>query len=278
MTLRPGKNPRALLNYTRWHYRRPVDWRWRRARRLVRDGKWPIAKADDPWTIEAYRYADARRSLFGKCYFTDRMIDIHAARKLSRVDSPVRWELEARVLAREQLASVAAKTGVAADTICAYEAVFFHVWPKIDVRDYIHGMVIGSRRPWMPTRVRDLWCHLAYTGGPFVLDTIIEHFKQAGEPDYSYLMKPLGPQRGNSDLEQSINRLLRLMLLETSDNNREALAEMASAMAATEKVLAIPLADDLFAASLDQAIDASLGAIPTLNETRTAVLDQSGAA
>jgi hypothetical protein len=64
-----------------------------------------------------------------------------------------------RILARERLAMVSAKTRTLADTIRAYAAVFFSVWPRIEATDYIHGVVIKSYKPWKPTRVRDLWCY-----------------------------------------------------------------------------------------------------------------------
>ncbi|MCB9924410.1 MAG: hypothetical protein H6822_19685 [Planctomycetaceae bacterium] len=277
MAWRPGTNPRAFLNYARWHYRRPVDWRWQRAQRLVRDGKWPIAGADGPWGVETYRYADARRSLFGKYYFTDRMIDLHAAYKLSNDDSPRRWELEARILARENINRVAEKTGIAVSTIEAFAAAFFHVWPRIDARDYIHSVVIDSRRPWTPTRVRDLWCYFGYSGGPLVLDAIIQHYKQSGQADYSYLMEPLGPKRDQSEPGRSINSVLRLMFLERTDKNLKTLAEMNAIVAATETELAVPLAEDAFDSSFKQAIDASLGSVPMLKGSKT-TLDQVGAA
>lgn len=277
MLRRAKINPRVLLNYTRQHPLRPVNWRWRRALRLVRDGKWPIARADDPWTIEAYHYADTIEHLTGKYRFPDRMIDIHAAYKLSKADSPRLWELEARILAQEHVDVVARKTGVPADTVRAYAATFFDVGPKIHARGHIQAIVIGSRRPWTPTRVRDLWCHFGYMGGPLVLDTIIEHFKQAGEPDYSYLLKPLGPQRSQSELERSINSLLRLMLLEKTDKHVKALTEMNATVAATEKELAVPLAEEAFDNSLQQAINTSLATVPLMDESNT-FLDQSGAA
>ncbi len=276
MTLYPKKNPRALLHYQRWHPQRSVDWRWRRAKRLVRDDRWPVAGADDDWTIDAFRYASARRCRTGIYRFSRRMIDLHEAYKLSKSDGPLRWEVEARILAQEDIAVVADKTGIAADTISAYAAVHFHVWPKINARHYIHG-VIGSRRPWSPTRVRDLWCYLGYTGGPAVLDAIIQHYQEAGEADYRYLMEPMGPQRGQSEPERSINSLLRVMLLEKTDKNVKALAEMTSIIAATEKELAVPLAEEAFDNSLEKAISTSLAAVPMLEESTT-VLDQIGAA
>ena len=277
MTLHPKKNPRALLHYQRRHPLRPVDWRRRRAVRLVRDDRWPVAGADDPWTIAAYQYATARRCRTGIYRFSRGMIDLHEAHRLAKLDSPLCWELEARILAREDISVVADKTGIAADTIRAYAAVFFHVWPKIDARHYIHS-VIGSRKPWTPDRVRDLWCYLGYTGGPLVLDAVIQHYKAAGQPDYAYLMKPLGPKRVQSGLERNINTLLRVLLLKKTDKNVKALAEMTSIIAATEKELAVPLAEEAFDEQFQQAINMSLAAVPTLEEPSTPVLDQVGAA
>ena len=276
MTLHPKKNPRALLHYQRRHPLRPVDWRRRRAVRLVRDDRWPVAGADDPWTIAAYHYAMARRCRTGIYRFSRRMIDLHEAHKLSKLDSPLCWELEARILAREDVDAVAHKTGIAADTIRAYAAVHFHVWPRIDARHYIHG-VIGSWGTWKPNRVRDLWCHIGYTNGPYVLDAVIQHFKEAGEADYEYLMVPMGPQRGQSEPERSINCFLRLMLLEKTDKNVKALAEMKAIIEATEKELAVPLAEEAFDEQFQQAINTSLAAVPMLEESTT-VLDQVGAA
>ena len=91
-------------------------------------------------------------------------------------------------------------------------------------------------------------------------------------------MEPLGPGRGQSEPERSINCLLRLMLLEKTDKNERALAEMTSIIAATEKELAVPLAEEAFDNSLEKAISTSLAAVPMLEKPSTPVLDQIGAA
>ncbi|MDP6557996.1 MAG: hypothetical protein QGG71_25235, partial [Pirellulaceae bacterium] len=145
-------------------------------------------------------------------------------------------------------------------------------------RHYVRCIVIGSWGTWKPNRVRDLWCHIGYTNGPLVLDAVIQHYKAAGQPDYAYLMKPLGPKRVQSGLERNINTLLRVLLLKKTDKNVKALAEMTSIIAATEKELAVPLAEEAFDEQFQQAINTSLVEVPMLEKPSTPVLDQIGAA
>lgn len=88
---------------------------------------------------------------------------------------PARAAVEARVLADEPPARIAAAGGFGPGVVEAYEAVFFDVRRGLDHPDYIRTRVLGP-----PPAVRgpgagpgSAWRWLGYLGGPAVLDVLI---------------------------------------------------------------------------------------------------------
>jgi len=68
-----------------YHPAREVDWRWRRARRLVQDGRYASRKRDDGLTCQAVRFirdlnrCTTKRRLTG---VAKRMPDVHGAHQV----------------------------------------------------------------------------------------------------------------------------------------------------------------------------------------------------
>jgi hypothetical protein len=164
----------------------PPDWRYLRARYLFEEGKRP-SRRDDQATLEAWRFF--RR--LGRCDDQRQRERVRrrwphlAAAVALREDGPelIRWELEARLLAREPVDVVAGRLGLAPETVEWYIAIFYDVLHLLNGKDYIMLQVIGL------TPARDLtekdvevWTKLfAFLGGPIVLDSVLD-FYRAPEP------------------------------------------------------------------------------------------------
>ena len=175
-----------LLKCNPWQ---PVDAWWQRAVGILDDGDPQATPNRDTgrgsgWIKRAQRYLSALREAetyheqvqvlvdFTAIYWAHR---IHQATDNSR---PIRWAIEARILARETNEQIAQKNGCSADTIDAYEALFFNVHDRLDCRDYILNSVLGQAAVHgLQTRDNDLvWKLLGYLGGPYVLDVVMARF------------------------------------------------------------------------------------------------------
>ena len=86
-----------------------------------------------------------------------------------------RWEIEARILAREDYDSISAKTSVPVETINAFEKGFFNVKDRLSNKSWVINSVIGrSVHVGMTERDYDLlWKLYGLLGGPNMLDLIM---------------------------------------------------------------------------------------------------------
>ncbi len=124
-------------------------------------------------------------------------------------DSPLRWELESRILADEEQTQLAEAMELPLLVIQAYEAIFFDVRAYLAKRDYIAGTVLQVWKPFEPTDVGRIWGHRSYFGGLPVLETVVDHFDRRGWKDYRpLLVEPA--VAGRSALDAAIERDLLL--------------------------------------------------------------------
>ena len=89
--------------------------------------------------------------------------------------SHVRCVVEARILARQTNAEIAARVGTEEDIIDIYEKVFFSVRDRLQYSDYIFQVVMGKTLHASLSTVDNygiLWKLFGYAGGPLVLDAI----------------------------------------------------------------------------------------------------------
>lgn len=89
-------------------------------------------------------------------------------------DSPAKWLVEARLLARENDMEIASRLGCQPEIIKCYHDVFFDVREKLDYRDYILHAVFGEAiYRGLHERQHDLlWKMFGYFGGPYVIDAV----------------------------------------------------------------------------------------------------------
>jgi hypothetical protein len=135
----------TLIDIHRSNPLRPPDCRWRRALHLFDERAEPHRR-DDCWTRQALRLVE-RVDVGGtppgrRRTGTDIVLDdAHALRYAA--DSPGRWEAEARVLAGQEPAAIAAGLGVSPDAVHAFEALFFNVGDRLDRLDFVATFAFG---------------------------------------------------------------------------------------------------------------------------------------
>jgi hypothetical protein len=157
---------------------RPPDWRWLRARWLRETNKYARKGREDAETLVIKRYQSAKAA----CK-TDLMLDrlrenfpglYHSEELYTRDDLDFRWELEARLLARESFDDIAKKAGMDVDIVRWYEKTFYNVTDRIDNRSYIFNIAMGrSIHRGLFERDYDLlWKMLGYGFGPYMVDAL----------------------------------------------------------------------------------------------------------
>ena len=157
---------------------RPPDWRWQRAQWLRQNGKRAKKAREDDETMLIKRYQTAKSKCQNDIDLERLMYKMpgifHAEQFHSREDLDLRWEIEARILAREPFKEIAKKVGVNLEVIFWYERTFFNVLEKLDNRSYIGTIAMGrSVHKGLHERDYDLlWKMLGYACGPLMIDSL----------------------------------------------------------------------------------------------------------
>jgi hypothetical protein len=175
----------SILQHRSDNPRRVPDWRWQRAGELIEGARVARGRDDD-----GVRQATKFRRLLARCQTDeDRLVALDACPALYEAhslyaaedDAPEpRWELEARLLAREPFPTIERKMGLSTETIAAFECFFFDVINRLDAPSLIVHTVIGrSVQTGLAERDYDaLWKLMGYLAGPLVLDSCIYKFAQ----------------------------------------------------------------------------------------------------
>jgi hypothetical protein len=169
---------------------RPPDWRWQLAGHLLKhhSGFVPESLREEVLCEAVY----VRRAVQqqgpgdeGLLALMELSPSYYDAWDLYRADDgSARWEIEARLLAREPMAEIARKVGVSEEAVSVYEALFFNVLDRLDCPGYIMHAVLG---PILQNRAkaRDLgclWKMFGYWHGPVMLDEVIYGASQSARP------------------------------------------------------------------------------------------------
>ena len=192
--------------------------RWLRAGYLLRHRLWPFwGGRDDPATWAAWRFRRGLRRCHcaaGRRRLARRYPALAEAHCLYRSAEPLRRaELEARLLAGEDDATVAAKVGLSAPGVAMYHDVFFDIRPRLGADFYILDVVLRGQAWYVPDPDDHglLLKLFAYQlGGPYV-DVLLDYFR---EP-------PVLPESLDGLDEAALRRLLgklrtQLLLLATT--------------------------------------------------------------
>jgi hypothetical protein len=159
--------------------------RWLRAEHLLAHGRRPLWGRDDPLGWEAWRFrgglarcrCEADRARLARCY--PALAEAHG---LYRSAEPLRRaELEARLLAGQDDAAVAAKVGMSPAGVATYHDVLFAVRPRLAHPHYVLGVVLGGGRVYYAPDPADhglLLRLLGYEMGNHYVDVLVDYFKE----------------------------------------------------------------------------------------------------
>jgi hypothetical protein len=157
---------------------RPLHWRWKRAQLSLEYGL-RLRRIDDDWTRRARLVQRALQAHDGNPYHpkvikTDPLV--MAAYRLNHGNERLRTEIEARLLSGQDSAGISARTGIAADVVVAFEALFYSVRDRLECYDWVAGFCFGLKAYQGLTREDFglIWKIIAYCMGPNVLDDILD--------------------------------------------------------------------------------------------------------
>jgi hypothetical protein len=163
---------------------RPPNWRWERALYLRSAGR-SRTNGEDEWIRQAIRFQAAMErnpEAVDQMEVAEAFPDIYYASTLYRrpgtaeAKNPLRFAIEARILADQTDEEIAQAAGVDPTLIVWYEKLFFNVREKLLNNDYILTVAIGPAiYTGMNEREYDLlWKVFGYVYGPKVLDAFIK--------------------------------------------------------------------------------------------------------
>lgn len=98
--------------------------------------------------------------------------------------APMRWAIEARVLAGESDENIAKRIGTDGGVIAAYTSVFFDVRGFLDNRDYVVNVIMADAvsRGLTERQYDLLWKMFAFHGGSYVLDAVMSKVTSLPRP------------------------------------------------------------------------------------------------
>lgn len=169
-----------MLSTNPW---RVPQWRWLRAVNITEGGPGTTARRDTPdgfkWISRARRFKTLRDAAATERLLLELSLDesdiFWAHYAWLNENSPVKWAIEAHLLARETNREIGFRTGCAESIVDAYENLFFNVREKLNYREYVINVVLrDSVNNGLNERNPDLlWKLFGYCGGPLVLDAMI---------------------------------------------------------------------------------------------------------
>ena len=182
------------LNAIQTNPRRAPHWRWLRAVDIDSGGRRASRKSDGPegftWirrALQLKRHFDKSTARPDALYaLIIRDADMFWAHSMwAEEKMPVRWAIEARVLAGETDEQIADKLGTTPDVISAYVNVFFDVREKMTHMDYVLNVILADAvsRGLQERHYDLLWKLLGFHGGPHVLDAAINKFAPISRPE-----------------------------------------------------------------------------------------------
>jgi hypothetical protein len=126
----------------------PPERRYLRCRYLLEKGLQPLPTRDDDLTRQAWRYLHGvERGTAADRQALDRAFPaVAAAYHFYRTaDSLSQAEVEARLLGREDNATISRKCGLSPSAVAAYHGIFFNVRTKLEAESYITNVVLGTK-------------------------------------------------------------------------------------------------------------------------------------
>ncbi len=189
---------------------RSCDWAWQYAVRVAGQHRAPKGLSDlHPLIARVVQLLRAEAAGMSFRRLDQQYADIQAARRLWESRGPKELETQAWLLAKEPVESVAARVKLPADTVQAYESLFFAVTDRFQANGWIngHAIILRSYEPDQQHAV--LLRRFAYYGGPHVLKVVMPELLHGFDPHVERpdLVTPGGCQR------QRVRLLIQLLLM-----------------------------------------------------------------
>lgn len=170
---------------------RPPDWRWEKARLAAENPQAAalLRREDDEFVRKARLFMAANdragEDEVERLLLQNRWPNLLNAYKLRYAPQLrlQRYELEARLLAGEELARIETRVHVPPDVTTWYEAVFFNVLDRLDRPGYVVHTIIGEAAQSPSARDHDIiWKIVGFSAGGLVLDRLIDRKVVHGKP------------------------------------------------------------------------------------------------
>ena len=182
-----------MENSFRQSPKRAPHWQWLRAVEIDQGGRAASRRLDGP-----AGFINIRRALRLKRHYDragsnpDRLYALMLrdeplfwAHSMWRNDKePMRWTVEARVIAGETDEEIAEKLGVETAVVQAYNDIFFNVREKLNNFDYVVNVMFNDAvtRGLQERQYDLLWKMVAYQGGTHALNAILGRFISIPKP------------------------------------------------------------------------------------------------
>lgn len=171
----------ALPRYTRLQNAnplRPVDWRWQRAHSLVERGCYYVRRRDDEMTGRAVYFLRGLRRCTTPAQRARLQRDMPTLAEAFRItvhEPDLEVQLQARLLAGQDVRDIATAVQLPAAVIDTYEALFYHVRDRLQARSWMTVAAIGGPPGRNGSDTAPLLRTLAYYGGLPVLELVRPH-------------------------------------------------------------------------------------------------------
>jgi len=185
-----------MLPSLRDNPRRAPHWRWLRAVEIDSGGQRATRAVDGEagftWIRRASRLkrrfeaAGNRSAALYRLVQYDREL-FWAHNMWSDERAPMRWAIEARILAGESDADIARRIGTDPGIVAAYAEVFFDVRNMLENRDYVVNVIMADAvaRGVTERQFDLLWKMFAFHGGSHVLDAVMSKVTALPRPERS---------------------------------------------------------------------------------------------
>jgi hypothetical protein len=281
MDAQQTRNPvtNMLQTYSPKNPRRPVNWRWQRAS-LAANGDYPLSRRRDGdlWVARAAKFIREQESCnteLDLAYLSERNPTIFWAYDIwytqNESGNPVRSEVEARLLADDQLANIARRVATEVEVIEAYERLFFNVRERLADRGYLMHCVLGPavHRGFQASEYDLMWKLFALLGGPLAVDLMVDQSVGHARPDRASDLKYFVADVAQNDLR----RVAMLALKTLRINNFNAMEIIDKFLKLVELERAGGTGAGIAAEAVKQNVDAMLTSLPFTVGQRSAHAD-----
>jgi hypothetical protein len=173
-----------IHTYSPKNPRRPVDWRWQRAS-LAASGEYPLSRRrdNDGWIARAAQFIkeqDNCNNELDLAVLSEQHPVLYWAHDIWHTQgdagNPVRSEVEARLVADDQLDNIARRVATEVAVIEAYERLFFNVRERLTNRGYLMHCVLGPaiHLGFQASEYDLIWKLFAVLGGPLAVDLMVD--------------------------------------------------------------------------------------------------------